>query len=109
MNIAKDKKYFSFDEVFVLLSISDPFEFDQLAFQAFSSDLIKCRINQKEKTFEIITVKGRDHISDVSDYVGRISKWIENIESTEKYIDNEINKLRNETRQYSDNMYQTFK
>jgi COP9 signalosome complex subunit 7 len=109
MDIAKDKKYFTFEEVFSLIDISEPFEFDQLVFHAFTSELIKCRINQKERIFEIISVKGRDTISDSSEYLNRISKWIKNIEDSEKYIDDKIDLLRKETKTYSENMISTFK
>jgi hypothetical protein len=77
-----------------LLDIKDAFDFDALFFEGVSQGLLNGRINQKLKRVEILSVKARDFIADITDYRARVSKWIDNIKTTEKFLDDQMQELR---------------
>ncbi len=46
-------------------------------------------------------VKGKDYIYDIPVVQTKINKWIENIENSSNYINNEIEDLRSQTTDFS--------
>jgi hypothetical protein len=88
----------------MLFDITDPFDFDSLFFEATSQGLLTGRINQKEKRFEILAVKARDYIPDISQYIKRVNHWINNIEEAEQFLLAQMNELRGSNNKFNESM-----
>ena len=57
------------------LDISDEFELDRLVFDGNTQGVITGKINKKERLFKIITVTGRDNLSDIDVVKYKMNKW----------------------------------
>jgi hypothetical protein len=86
------------------LDITDPFDFDSLFFEATSQGLLSGKINQKEKRFEILSVKARDYVPDISEYSKRVNHWIDNIEKAEGFLQSQMNEMRETNNKFNDGL-----
>ena len=58
-----------------ILDIVDPFVLDKLIFDCNSLGFITGKFNQKENLFKVLSVAGRDNISDIDVVRYKINKW----------------------------------
>jgi hypothetical protein len=104
LDFSKERKSLGFQTLFNVLDITDPFELDSLIFEAISTGLIQGKLDQKNRVFKILSVKGRDYIADFNVVNSKIDRWIENLEKSEQYIDKQIDGLRGETIAFNENV-----
>ena len=69
-----------------------------------SQGLLSGRANQKEKRFELLSVKARDYIQDIEEYKKRVNHWIENIDKAEEFLQSQMNDLRNDSKKFNENL-----
>lgn len=105
LDFVKEKKNVGLDILSKVLDITDPFELDNLIFEAFSLGLISGKVDQKNKILKVLSVKGRDYIPDMSAIEAKLDKWIDNLEKSSNYLIREVECLRNETNVFGEHLH----
>lgn len=100
----KENKNIGLDNLMRLLEINDPFELDSLIFEAISLGLISGKVDQKNKLFKVLSVKGRDYVPDLKTIDEKVEKWIDNITKSGEFIGQQVENLRNETNTFGENL-----
>ena len=99
LEFAKNKKFFDYDFLKKALDIKDNYELEDLLFTLISRELITGKINAKEESVTILSVKPRCNLTDVKKAEELINRLINNLDNASQFLSNEEKKIKEKTKE----------
>ena len=99
LEFAKNKKFFDYDFLKKALDIKDNYELEDLLFTLISRELITGKINAKEESVTILSVKPRCNLTDVKKAEALIDKLIANLNNASEFLTNEEKKIKEKSKE----------
>ena len=99
LEFAKTKKFFDYDFLKKALDIKDNYELEDLLFTLISRELITGKINAKEESVTILSVKPRCNLTDVKKAEELINRLINNLDNASQFLSNEEKKIKEKTKE----------
>ena len=99
LEIVKEKKFLEYSYLKNALDIKDNFELEELLFTLISRDLITGKIDSKEQTLTILSVKPRCNLTDVKKAEELIDRLINNLNNASEFLSNEEKNIKEKTKE----------
>ena len=99
LEFAKEKKFFEYSFLKNALDIKDNYELEDLLFTLISRDLITGKINAKEESVTILSVKPRCNLTDVKKAEELIDRLINNLDNANQFLSSEEKKIKETTKE----------
>ncbi len=99
LEIVKEKKYLEYSYLKNSLDIKTNFELEELLFNLISKELINGKINAKNESVSILSVKPRCNLTDVKTAEKLIDKLISNLNDANEFLTHEEKKIKEKTKE----------
>ena len=99
LEFCKEKKFLEYSFLKHALDIKDNYELENLLFTLISRDLITGKINAKDESVTILSVKPRCNLTDVKKAEELIDKVINNLDNASEFLSNEEKKIKEKTKE----------
>ena len=100
ISIASETKILNFNNLIILLDLSDQFELDKLLLECNTSGWVVGKIDHINKIFKVSEIKSRDYIKNWESVENKIKNWLNKIEKVEKFIENQSNSINKSQNEY---------
>ena len=98
LEIVKEKKFLEYSYLKNALDIKENYELEELLFTLISRDLITGKIDSKEQTVTILSVKPRCNLTDVKKAEQLIDRLINNLNNASEFLSNEEKNIKEKTK-----------
>jgi len=95
MEIAKFNKNIKYNYLKKMLDINDDFELEEILFETISSGLVIGSVDSMKECVNVISIKPRNNLSDLTYAEQLIDKWINNIKQANEFIETQEKELNN--------------
>ena len=99
LEIVKKKKFLEYSYLKNALDIKENYELEELLFTLISRDLITGKIDSKEQTVTILSVKPRCNLTDVKKAEELIDRLINNLNNASEFLSNEEKNIKEKTKE----------
>ena len=99
LELAKEKKYLEYSYLKNSFDIKTNFELEELLFNLISRELINGKVNSKNESVSILSVKPRCNLTNMKKAEELIDRLINNLADANEFLTEEENKIKEKTKE----------
>ena len=99
LELAKEKKYLEYSYLKNSFEIKTNFEIEELLFNLISKELINGKVNSKNESVSILSVKPRCNLTNMKKAEELIDRLINNLADANEFLTEEENKIKEKTKE----------
>ena len=99
LELAKEKKYLEYSYLKNAFDIKTNFELEELLFNLISKELINGKVDAKNESISILSVKPRSNLTDMKSAEKLIDKLIKNLNDANAFLAQEESKIKEKTKE----------
>ncbi len=99
LELAKEKKYLEYSYLKNAFDIKTNFELEEMLFNLISKELINGKVDAKNESVSILSVKPRSNLTDMKSAEKLIDKLIKNLNDANAFLTQEESKIKEKTKE----------